>query len=81
MLWCDGILLVIILLLVYQRTCVGDGFRTESEKSVIVEGLQKMGEPLRESVRKLGLDGVEYYTVKQLWRSGKYSDKNIKAII
>ena len=75
-----GFLIVILIVMLSSYLCV-DGFRSSKEKNTIAQRLVKTGQPVYERFKSMGLDGVEYYDAKQLWRKNKYDVKNIREIL
>jgi hypothetical protein len=74
-----GIITILAFLLYFGRR---DGFRNDNEKRVVAGKLiaypQKPG---YETARSLGLDGAEFYQVRQLWNNNKYTEKNITSVL
>lgn len=59
-----------------------DGFRNTSEKHVVAGKLVALTQkPGYETARSLGLDGAEFYQVRQLWNNKKFTEKNISSVL
>lgn len=59
-----------------------DGFRSNQEKIVVAGKLMSLPEkPGYETARSFGLDGAEFYQVRQLWNNRKYTEKDIVKVL
>lgn len=59
-----------------------DGFRSDQEKRIVAGKLMALPEkPGYETARSLGLDGAEFYQVRQLWNDQKYTRGNISKVL
>lgn len=75
-------LAIIILLVMCTIHCItDDGFRSDREKMDIARDIIKHGKPQYSTFKRNGLDGVEYYDAKQLWKRDKYNVNNIVDIL
>lgn len=59
-----------------------DGFRSSNEKLVVAGKLIALPQkPGYETARSLGLDGAEFYQVRQLWNDKKFTERNIAKVL
>lgn len=59
-----------------------DGFRSDHEKRVVAGKLMTLSEkPGYETARSFGLDGAEFYQVRQLWNDKKYTENHITKVL
>lgn len=60
-----------------------DGFRSQQEKTQLASRLTSGGgqKPEFEAMKSMGLDGAEYYTVRQLWNNNKFTKSNIVKVL
>lgn len=59
-----------------------DGFRSLDEKRVVAGKLIALPQkPGYETARSLGLDGAEFYQVRQLWNDKKFTEKHISNVL
>jgi hypothetical protein len=61
-----------------------EGFRSQEEKnnlaSRLVAGGSRM-KPEYEAMKTAGLDGAEFYEVRQLWNNQKFTKENIAKVL
>jgi hypothetical protein len=60
-----------------------EGFRSQSEKTAIASKLtsQAGSRPEFEAMKSIGLDGAEFYEVRQLWNKNKFTRENIEKVL
>jgi hypothetical protein len=60
-----------------------EGFRSQNEKVAIASKLtsQAGNKPEFDTVKSMGLDGAEFYTVRQLWNDHKFTKENIEKVL
>lgn len=75
-----GFLIVVLLITIVSCTCT-DGFRSKVQKIKLSERVVKKGKPSHSTFKNMGLDGVEYYDAKQLWKQNKYDVQNVSRIL
>jgi hypothetical protein len=76
-----AIIIAIILIIFIYFTSGFDGFRSPTEKHNLAKLLATSGEPEFTKMKRLGLDGAEYYEARQLWRKNKYSPREIEGVL
>ena len=55
-----------------------EGFRSQDEKNKLASRLvDPLIKPNYEAMKVVGLDGAEFYEVRQLWNNKKYTKENI----
>lgn len=69
------LILCVAFLLFYNRH---EGFRSQEEKNILADRLvAPLVKPEYEAMKATGLDGAEFYEVRQLWNKQKYTKENI----
>lgn len=60
-----------------------EGFRSQNEKKAIATKLTTGGgqKPEFEAMKSIGLDGAEFYTVRQLWNDHKFTSENVAKVL
>jgi len=60
-----------------------EGFRSQEEKSAIAARMTTVPvqKPEFEAMKSIGLDGAEYYSVRQLWNNRKFTKDNIAKVL
>lgn len=63
-----------------------EGFRSQEEKNNLASRLVTGGggssvKPEYEAMKTVGLDGAEFYEVRQLWNNQKYTKENIAKVL
>lgn len=82
---CNHLPLALLIVAVAFLMLVGhnDGFRSQEEKTRLASQLTSGGgqKPEFEAMKSIGLDGAEYYTVRQLWNNNKFTTGNIVKVL
>jgi hypothetical protein len=73
-----AIMITIIIAIVNYNS---EGFRSPEKKSMLATMLVDKGQPMYETFKKNGLDGVEYYDAKQLWNKQDYTLHSLESIL
>jgi hypothetical protein len=72
-------IVAVMLLLWYTHA---DGFRSDADKKYIGGVIVARGQPTYSNARALGLDGAEYYQVRQLWHTGdRFTQANVSKVL
>jgi hypothetical protein len=75
-----GTLIIGLVFLIYFTQA--EGFRSSDEKLNVAGKLLAMTvKPGYDSARRLGLDGAEFYQVRQLWNKNKFTAGNIAGVL
>ena len=59
-----------------------EGFRSQNEKKILAGRLtDPRVKPNYEAMKAAGLEGAEFYEVRQLWNNQKYTKENIANVL
>ena len=73
------LILGVVFILLYDHR---DGFRSQEEKNILAGRLTEPHvKPNYETMKASGLDGAEFYEVRQLWNNQKYTKENIAKVL
>jgi hypothetical protein len=58
-----------------------DGFRSNEERQELAKKVVAGGEPRYEPLKNMGLDGAEYYEVRQLWNHKRFTQHGVANVL